>query len=428
MLRRFLGFVVLGSLLLGVGYLFYLNPAVVEFRLSRERSFSFPLPLLLMASFLAGAAAIFVLALIRETQWTLAESLRKRREARAQRIREHITTGRTLLWHGRAERAKQILRKAPAESRGVESVLLLAENAIAADRLEEARGALEEGLALHPADPRLLAMLADVHARAREWRAATGLLERAAAIEPESPRVLAALRDSYVNERRWSDALRAEDVYLGLVRRPVDVLRERRRQLGLRYEQAMARESPPDAVRELYGVLRADPGFLPAAVSLGDLLRTLGRPADAGRVWLRAARSRPEPVLLSRIESVYRELGRPAKVVSLYRALRRRPENDWLIPRFARFLLDEGDAAAAAEELRAARAAQIDGTAVQILRGEIERRLGHVDVSLQAFAEAAESALDGNTRVVCVECGRGAAQWTSRCGGCGQWDTLQAER
>ncbi len=428
MLRRFFAFLVVGALLLAVGYLFYLNPAIVEFRLSSTRSFSFPLPLLLLASFLAGAGAIFMLALFRETQWTVAERLRKRREARAARIRDAVATGRSLLWHGRADHGKRVLRKAPAESRGVESVLLLAENAIAADRLDEARTALEEGLALHPADPRMLALLADVHLRVSDWRTATGLLERAAAIEPDSPRVVASLRDSYVHERRWPEALHAEDVYLGLVRRPADVTRERRRQLGLRYELAMARETTEESIRDLYALLRSDPAFVPAAVSLGDLLRGSGRAAEAGRVWLRAARSRPEPVLLARIESVYRELGRSSKVSALYRTLRQRSEHDWLIPRHARFLLESGDAEAAALELRAAGTAQVDGVAVQLLRGEIERRRGHAEVSLAAFAEAVESASDGSRRAFCTECGRAAAQWESRCAGCGQWDVLTAQR
>jgi uncharacterized integral membrane protein len=101
MLKRFLAFLALASLLLALGGFFYLNPAIVELHVSPTRSVSLPLPLLLLASFLAGAGAIFVLALTREVQWTLADRRRRSFEAAAAKARALVATGRDLLWHGR---------------------------------------------------------------------------------------------------------------------------------------------------------------------------------------------------------------------------------------------------------------------------------------------------------------------------------------
>jgi lipopolysaccharide biosynthesis regulator YciM len=421
MLKRFLGFVVLASLLLGVGFLFHLNPAVVEFHITPSRGYALPLPLLLLASFLAGAAGVFVLALVRETQWTLAERRWRRSEARAQRIRALIAAARELLWHGRAERAKRILRRAPAEQRGVDSTLMLAETALAADRAEEAKLVLEEGLAAHPEDPRTLASLADVHARDGDWRNATTLLERAVAREPDSPRLIALLRDGYIHERRWEQALRAEERYLAMAQRPQRQAEERRRLLGLRYELAVACEAPEESIRELYAILRGTPGYLPAAVSLGDLLSRLGRQTEAARVWLRVAQTRPVPALLSRLESVYRELGRPAKVVALYRRLRSRADSPALTRRLARFLLDEGSLDEAAGELASV---TTNGIALALLRGEIEKRRGHSELALRALQAATDGIAEDSDPSTCEECGRSFPRWEARCPRCGNWDTL----
>jgi lipopolysaccharide biosynthesis regulator YciM len=425
MLKRFVGFVLLGSVVLGVGFLFHLNPTAVEFRLTPSRTYSLPVPLLLLAGFFAGASAIFLLALVRETQWTLADRRRRKRDARLQRYRAWVRDSRELLWHGRTEPAKRALRRAPAEQRSVDSILSLAEAALAADRPDEARLLVEESLAVHPEDPRLLAQLAETHVHEGDRRGATTLLERAAARAPDSPRVVAALRDAYIREQRWEPALRAEERYLALLRRPEEIAREQRRRLGLRHEVALQRDSSEETIRDLYAILRAAPGYLPAAVSLGDLLERGGRASEAGRVWTRAARVRPSPVVLSRIEAVYRSLGRPQKIVAFYRRLRRRSDSPLLARRLARWLLAEGAADQAAAELAAA---PTDGLETGLLRAEIERRRGHSAEALQLFSSAFEEALGGEAPHVCEECGRRASRWESRCPRCGNWDTLTPVR
>lgn len=335
-----------------------------------------------------------------------------------------MATGRDLLWHGRPEFAKRVLRRASRRPQDAESLAVLAETALAADRSDEARPIVEDALAVYPDHPRLLALLAAVYARENEWRTATNLIERAAGIEPESPRLAAALRDAYVRERRWAEAVRAEDRYLALLRSPDQVAAERARMLGLRYELALDHESAGDRIRELYGLLRSDPAFLPAAVSLGDALHPLGRLREAGRVWLRTARLRPVPVLLARLESLYREVGRPKKIAALYRRLRRRSDSPLLLCRLVRFLLAEGATEEAVAELAAASPRIADKPEAQLLRGEIERVRGNADLALEAFRAAYDSAGTAPVRYLCSACGRSLSDWEARCAGCGEWDSL----
>ena len=423
MLKRFLGFVLVGTLLLGFGMLFYMNPAIVEVHVTASRSYSLPLPMLVLASFLAGAAAIFALALFREAQWTLGERRRRRREARTAKNRALVAASRELLWHGRPGPAKRVLRQAPARERDVETLAALAETALRADRPDEARIVLEDALAIHRDNPRLLAILASVAARESEWRQASSLLERAFAAEPDSVRLAASLRDAYIRERRWAEALRVEDRYLALLREPREVDSERNRRLGLRYEMAISRESPEDGVTDLYGVLNDEPAFVPAAVSLGDTLRRLGRDREAGRAWLRTARLQPLPVLLVRIEALYREISQPDKVVALYRRLQTRASSGARTLRLVRFLLEQGAVEEASGVLSSTPQAG-DGVEGALLRGEIERRRQNPSAALESLRVAFDVWPEDKRPHLCSACGRGVAGWLARCPGCNGWNVL----
>src|SRR2546423_5732908 len=122
MLKRFLGFVVVGTLLLGFGWLFHLNPAQIELHVTPSKTYTLPLPLLVLGSFLAGASAIFLLALVREAQWTLSDRRRRRIEGKKAKGRALVAAGRDQLWHGHPERAKRMLRRASVGERDVEAL------------------------------------------------------------------------------------------------------------------------------------------------------------------------------------------------------------------------------------------------------------------------------------------------------------------
>ena len=121
----------IGAIVLGVGLLFQWNPAVVEFRWTPSRSISLPLPLLMLGSGFAGAVAIFLLALVRETQWTLASA--EYHERQFEQARDH---------------AQQALNS--AQGKAPEIQLLLAQALGALGQREKAAQQLESFLGSHP--------------------------------------------------------------------------------------------------------------------------------------------------------------------------------------------------------------------------------------------------------------------------------------
>src|SRR5262249_61212288 len=74
------------------------------------------------------------------------------------------------------------------------------------------------------------------------------------------------------------------------------------------------------SVNHFKSALRADPGFVPAALALGDALEEAGDHREAIKTWERTAEQQPTLPVLARLERVYRQEGRPSRMIALYRA------------------------------------------------------------------------------------------------------------
>ena len=423
MLKRFLGFLLASPLLIGFGYLFYLNPGAVEFRISAERVYSLPLPLLLLLAFLTGAALIFLLALLRETQWTIADWRRRRREERRERERSAVSTGRRLQREGLSEQARTTIRRSRPETDTLEATLVLAEAEIESERIDEARARLEGALVAHGDHPELRALLAEAHRRAGRRELANAELERAVALEPRSPKLLGALRDAYATEGRFVDALRTEERLLGSLRLPEQILLEEPRVRALRYQAALMADGDSTVVEELRAVVAQHPTFVPATVALGDRLRRLGHDHDAIRVWTRAAIATGSPVLLRRIEQAYLDAGQPKRVLALYQKIRRHADGPAIRLALTRFHLSQGELDEAARELESAGPEIETVPEYHALWAEMHRARGDARPALEALRRSLE--LCPAPAWVCRECGRREPRWEGQCPGCGSWDALE---
>jgi hypothetical protein len=131
------------------------------------------------------------------------------------------------------------------------------------------------------------------------------------------------------------------------------------------------------------------------------------------------------PVLLTRIEALYRELAQPHRVIALYRRLLAREPSFARGVRLVRFLLAHG---AVDEASRALSSTPSNGNGVEkaLLRGEIERRRQNLSAALESLHTAFDAWPQDERPHVCSACGRGIDGWSARCSGCGMWNVLYA--
>ena len=426
MLRLTIILAIVAAALVGLGYLFYLNPESVTVQLTSTTQWHAPLPLVLLATFLIGAALTFAFSLVRESRHAVLgwRSQRGARRARRQQVRKEHGLG--LTWLGEHEKARALLAKALRDRPDdLSAFLLFARTFLDRGEHRRALGVLQEGLDTRGPDPKLLLFLAEAQRGAGEHRAAIATLERARRADPSSPRVLAALRDAYVAASSWTDAARIQESYLLATREPRAHAEAERQLVGMRYQSAMAVQDPAGRASELRTLLRAHPDFEPGAVSLGDVLLESGHTRAAERVWRRALARGARAGVLDRLERLLRGGPRVKRLDALTRKLvRRRPEDGTARLFRARLLVRDGRLDEAVGELAQVMPPWSSLAGYHALLAELHVRRGASDDAVTAFRHALAAGALSAFR--CEVCGADAEDWRGFCSGCGSWSSYRS--
>ncbi|TMA64943.1 MAG: hypothetical protein E6J69_14235, partial [Deltaproteobacteria bacterium] len=249
-MTRWLVAIAVALLVIGAGYVVFLNGEPTVVRLTPERSLRAPLAGVLLGAFLAGGTVVGLIAAgsagVRGWRGWRA----RRRAQRDARRAEATARARDLLWHGDSEQARmELLRGESGAPADVPSLALLAESYLQEGDSSAARKVIDEGLVRVGFDPHLLDLLAEACERGGDLRAAAEALERARLTQPESRRLGRRLRDLYAAAGRWPEALSIQAQLLLRVRQPAALAREQQMMRGLRYQAALAEPDPRRAAR-----------------------------------------------------------------------------------------------------------------------------------------------------------------------------------
>jgi tetratricopeptide (TPR) repeat protein len=427
-LTRWLVALVVALLAILAGYFAFLNPDPVVVHLSPERTMTWPLAAVLLASFAAGGLLVGLMASARAARRAWGRWRAVQRNRRAARQAAATARAQELVWAGEYRQARtELLRGGTNEPTDANRLALLAETHLHEGDPGAARTLIEEALPRVGNDPRLLDLLAEAAERSGDLQGAADALERARAGQPESPRLARRLRDVYRAAGRWSEALALEGEILLHVHDRAALAGEEEVLRGLRYQAALAEPDPRRASRVLLGLAREAPTFVPAWVSAGDLLAGAGRRLAARRAWERGVRRRPAVVLLERLERLNADAGRPERTTRLYRRLMRRHAQTPAIPLLlARHLIGQGALDQAADVLSGLAPPLAADPLVHALWGEVHRGRGNHSLAADSYRRAvgAEPGLASAFR--CAVCRHAAERWVGYCGECGRWGTFEA--
>lgn len=238
---------------------------------------------------------------------------------------------------------------------------------------------------------------------------------------------LQGLRALAVDAGAWTEALGFAERALATA--GVDRQREAEWVAIIHYELGRAevqRGQPAAAVPHFRGALRADRGFLPASIALGDAHEAAGDPREAVRTWERAAEQAPALPLLERLERAYRQEGRPSRMIGLYReALERAPDDLALAVALGRVYFELEMLGEAADQFEKVEVSAPELPVVHAFLGAVFEHRGEAREAFEEYRRALQlsGAFDWPQR--CTACGASSAAWRDRCPGCRRWNTLR---
>jgi lipopolysaccharide biosynthesis regulator YciM len=416
------------ALLFGVvvSYLTSLNEGRVRLVLAPGSGHDLPVMAVVAGAFVAGAAVVLGLWLVRDLNRAYREYQGVRRTRREAGLSEIYHRGVDAQLAGRGAAATQeyeeVLRREPGHP---EAHARLGELAL---ERGDPHAALTHHLEALRSDERPETLLAAAQAYRRAGRAddAIALYGRVLEGDPSHVTALRALRDMAVEAGRWPEALRAQE-RLGKLATAGERASESAWLAGIHYELGRRRQAEGNgagAVAAFREALRAQSDFLPAMLALGDAHRLAGEPKEALRAWERGVEAQPALPLLARLEQVHRAEGRPTRMIALYReAVARQPDNVSLAFGLGRVYFDLSMLDEAADQFQKVEVRAPELPAVRAYLGAVFERRGQVREALEEYRQALRRGGGFEWPHRCGACGAAHAGWIDRCPSCGRWNT-----
>jgi lipopolysaccharide biosynthesis regulator YciM len=239
---------------------------------------------------------------------------------------------------------------------------------------------------------------------------------------------LRALRDLGIAAGRWTEALATQERVV-LAAPAADRVAESEWLAVIHYEigrEHMVASRVEAALAHFRQAVRADRRFVPAAVALGDAQEAAGDHREAVRTWERAAEVTPSLPLLGRLERVYRNEGRPSRMIALYRTAAERAPDDLALGAalgrvyFELEMLDE-----AADQFEKLEVRSPDLPAVHAFLGAVFERRGELREAFEEYRRALRLAQAFSWPHRCSACGAMAPTWQDRCPSCRRWNALR---
>ncbi|KIH76074.1 Lipopolysaccharide biosynthesis regulator YciM, contains six TPR domains and a predicted metal-binding C-terminal domain [Geoalkalibacter ferrihydriticus] len=410
-------------------YFAAINPQQITFFYFAEKSFTTSPVVVVVAAILIG----FVLGLAVYTYgifiYRMRDWRRERKDKKSRDIHAVYREGVGKLLSGDLKKARALLQKAlDQDPRRSDTLIAMASLNVQENQPQEALQCL---LKARDADPRSLEVLFKLAATYEDLEQdadAEQTYSEILAIDKDNRKALRGLRDLAMKENRWRDALEVQKRLLKVMQGSPRLPEEKNRLLHIKYEVAVvdleAGEIEP-AKSEFSEVIRQDPEFVPARVSLGDAHRLQGRREEAARVWQEGYRKLGKGIFLARLEELFLEAEDPATLLSFYRTSMAQNETDVILCLYyAKLCLRLEMVDEAGEQVFALESAGSDHPLIHLLAAEVHRRRKRTDEALDEYRRAI--GMDERLQVAfeCENCRANYPEWRSRCTGCGTWGSL----
>jgi len=419
---------IIAFVLCSVGYVYVQNQGIMATGVKLWSPVEVKVSTLLIGVFLLG----FILNLLYTGIMELRRLIRGFSASAATRAGKRLSSvlqeARELLAHGLPGQARPLLENLLQERSDHEpACLLLGEALIRQTEFDQAVRFLEGCSAAHPEQVEFRYLLAEALIGARNPEGAATILKGLAGDYPKlALRALRRLRSLHMDAGRWEDAL---DVHRRIASRFAAAVNqaERAQGTGFLYQVGMGKVEADlfkDAAQVFQQVLKDDPAFVPAYLSLGRCMILQDQEAQGIEIWLEGFRTTGEGAHLQEIEDYFIQSGKPEEGLSVLRRVAATSE----FATTARFFLGKmlyrleilDEALVLFQEVRTQ---VVYSPILYFFMAKIHARRGRMEQALNEYRQLLRNLGVLKMRFECAACGHKSADYQDRCEACGTWNS-----
>lgn len=416
-----------------VGYFAALNTSSVRFYWGPDKFKEMPLMFLLYISFGIGMLTTLLSMLARDT----IKAYKNYRQRKAEEIKhlaeELYNQGVDEILKGNlGEAEKKLQESMQKDQENMKVYLRLAEIREKQGKLREALDILLKAQERWQDNIDISFRLANYYEQLQEFNSAVLILKKLIDKDSENIEAMRMLRDIYAKNDFLESAYRIQKEIMKISKKTSSYFVERKLLAEFKYgyvREILKQEDYDKAIKKSWDVIKLDPEFVPAYVTLGEiLLKHKSSFEKASEVMENAYTETKHPVFLIKLEEMYLDNEKPSEALEVFkRLLLKNPDDPVLTFFYAKLCLRLEMLDDAIEQLNSLDGKGISSTYLHLLMAEAHARKGNYYHSVSEFRKATEIAHKIVIPFTCASCGTESREWTASCKHCGKVNTLKID-
>ncbi|HJW71995.1 MAG TPA: tetratricopeptide repeat protein [Geothrix sp.] len=344
------------------------------------------------------------------------------------RISERMQDARDLLAHGLPQEAQVLLGSILEQRKNhVPARMLMGEILLKTGYPEEAIKHFELVCKDDPDQVEARYQLAEAYMIARNPEASTAVLSRLTADHPKKAlRALRRLRAIYMDGRRWEEAAEAQKKLQAHFAAELTQA-ERAQGAALSYQLGIGKveaDQFKEAAQVFQQVIKDEPDFVPAYLSLGRCMILQDQEAQGLEIWLEGFRKTGEGTFLQEAEDYFIQSGRPDDGLALLRRVAATSKHATTAKFFLGKMLYRLEILDEALDLfQEVRSQVVYSPILFFFMAKIHSRRGRLDAAVTEYRQLLRNLGILKLRYECSVCGHRAQDYADRCDSCGSWNS-----
>jgi lipopolysaccharide biosynthesis regulator YciM len=345
------------------------------------------------------------------------------------RISERMQDARDLVAHGLPRQAKELLEGILEQRKNhVPAQILLGEVLLKTGNAEEAVKLFESLCEDEPDQVEARYQLAEALMAVRNADGSLAVLKKLAADQPKKAlRAWRRLRALHIEGQRWEEALEAHKKLTALFASEL-TQGEKAQGSALAYQVGMAKvelDQFKDAAQIFQQVIKDEPDFVPAYLSLGRCMILQDQEAQGLEILLEGFRKTGEGAFLQELEDYFIQLGRPEDGLALMRRVAATSRHATTAKFFLGKMLYRLEILDEALDLfQEVRSQVVYSPILFFFMAKIHSRRARLDAALNEYRQLLRNLGILKLRYECTVCGHRTQDFSDRCDSCGSWNSV----